>query len=58
MRTVKEKWVKYFFTCDTDDCDSLIEFTAKDRFNFNNGVIEMNCPCGKKLNYISKEEVR
>jgi hypothetical protein len=49
-------WSKYIFTCDPDECDALVEFTARDDFGFPLGVVEMRCPCGRMLNYISYEE--
>jgi hypothetical protein len=49
-------WSRYTFVCDPDECDSLVEFTARDGFGFPLGVVEMFCPCGRKLNYISYEE--
>ena len=45
-------WSKYTFTCDPDECDALVEFTARDGFGFPLGVVEMKCPCGRMLNYI------
>jgi len=50
-------WGKYTFTCDPEECDALVEFTARDGFGFPLGVVEMTCPCGRKLNYISYEEL-
>ena len=47
---------KYTFVCDPDECDALVEFTARDDFGFPLGVVAMNCPCGRKLNYISYED--
>jgi hypothetical protein len=49
-------WSKYTFVCDPDECDALVEFTARDDFGFPLGVVEMRCPCGRMLNYISYEE--
>ena len=49
-------WSKYTFVCDPDECDALLEFTARDGFGFPLGIVEMMCPCGRKLNYISYEE--
>ena len=46
---------KYTFICDPDECDSMLEFTAKDGFGFPNGVVEMNCACGRKMQHISTE---
>ena len=46
-------WSKYTFVCDPDECDALVEFTARDDFGFPLGVVEMKCPCGRMLNYIS-----
>jgi hypothetical protein len=49
-------WSKYTFVCDPDECDALIEFTARDGYDFPLGVVQMQCPCGRMLNYISYEE--
>ena len=49
-------WSKYTFVCDPDECDALVEFTARDGFGFPLGVVKMYCPCGRMLNYISYEE--
>jgi hypothetical protein len=49
-------WSKYTFVCDPDECDALVEFTARDGFGFPLGSVEMTCPCGRKLNYISYED--
>jgi hypothetical protein len=49
-------WSRYTFVCDPDECDALVEFTARDDFGFPLGVVAMNCPCGRKLNYISYEQ--
>lgn len=49
-------WSKYTFTCDPDECDALLEFTARDGFGFPLGIVEMMCPCGRMMNYISYED--
>ena len=49
-------WSRYTFVCDPDECDALVEFTVRDDFGFPLGVVEMKCPCGRFLNYISYEE--
>ena len=49
-------WSKYTFVCDPDECDALVEFTVRDGFGFPLGSVEMTCPCGRKLNYISYED--
>ena len=49
-------WAKYTFVCDPDECDALVEFTARDGYGFPKGVVEMQCACGRMLNYISYEE--
>ena len=49
-------WSKYTFVCDPDECDALLEFTARDGFGFPLGSVEMTCPCGRKMAYISHEE--
>jgi len=48
-------WFKYTFVCDPDECDSLLEFTARDGFGFPNGEVAMKCPCGRKMVYVSGE---
>ena len=48
-------WTKYTFTCDPDECDTLIEVSCRD-FGFPNGVTELTCPCGRKMNYLSYED--
>lgn len=50
------EFVKYTFTCDPDNCDALLEFTARDGFGFPNGEVTMTCPCGRKMNYITNEQ--
>ena len=50
-------WSKYTFTCDPDECDALLEFTARDIFGFPSGSVEMQCPCGRMMTYISYEPV-
>ncbi len=49
-------WSKYTFVCDPDECDALLEFTARDGFGFPLGSVEMKCPCGRKMAYIGYEE--
>ena len=49
-------WAKYTFVCDPDECDALVEFTARDGFGFPLGSVEMTCPCGRKMAYISYED--
>ena len=44
---------KYTFTCDPDECDTLIEVTCVSGFGFHNGVIKHTCPCGREMSYIS-----
>jgi hypothetical protein len=46
---------KYWFVCDQDECDSAIEFHARDGFGFPNGTVKMTCPCGKDMQYISTQ---
>ena len=47
-----ETWTKYTFVCDPDQCDTLIEVTC-DNFGFPLGVMQITCPCGKKLDILS-----
>lgn len=49
-------WSKYTFVCDPDECDALIQFTARDGYGFPNGSVEMKCPCGRNMVYISIED--
>ena len=51
-------WVKYTFVCDPDECDALLEFTARDGYGFPNGVVRMYCPCGREMQYISVEDLK
>ena len=53
-----ESFETYVFTCDPDECDALIEFTARDGFGFPNGEVTMKCPCGRQMIYIKKEEAK
>ena len=46
-------WMKYTFVCDPNECDSLLEFTARSGFDFPSGVIGITCPCGRQMQYIS-----
>jgi hypothetical protein len=51
-------WTKYTFTCDPDECDALLEFTARDGFGFPSGSVHnMKCPCGRMMNYLGYEEI-
>jgi hypothetical protein len=54
-KVMKESWFKYTFVCDPEECDAMIEFTARDGFGFPNGEIKMKCPCGRKMVYIVRE---
>jgi hypothetical protein len=47
-----ESWTKYTFACDPDECDTLIEVTC-DNFGFPLGVMQITCPCGRKLDVLS-----
>jgi hypothetical protein len=47
-----EQWTKYTFTCDPDECDTLIEVTC-DNYGFPSGVMQITCPCGRKLDVLS-----
>ena len=44
---------KYTFVCDPNNCDTLIEVTCPSGFDFPNGVVQLTCPCGRKMSYIS-----
>jgi hypothetical protein len=47
-----ETWTKYTFVCDPEQCDTLIEVTC-DNFGFPLGVMQITCPCGRKLDILS-----
>jgi len=47
-----ETWTKYTFVCDPDQCDTLIEVTC-DNYGFPLGVMQITCPCGRKLDILS-----
>jgi hypothetical protein len=52
-----EKWTKYTYVCDPNECDSLIEYTCKDTFGFPSGSIyNMKCPCGRVMQLLSYED--
>lgn len=53
----KRKFLKYTFVCDPDNCDALLEFTCRDGFDFPSGMVQIDCPCGRKMQYISFEKV-
>ena len=46
-------WTQYTFVCDPNECDALLEFTARDGFGFPSGVAEITCPCGRQMSYVS-----
>ena len=46
---------KYWFVCDQDECDSAVEFHARDGFGFPSGEVKMTCPCGKQMQYVSTQ---
>ena len=50
---MNNQFVKYTFVCDPDACDALLEFTARDGFDFPSGVVQITCPCGRQMQYIS-----
>ena len=37
-------WMKYTFVCDPNECDALLEFTARDGFDFPSGVVQNHMP--------------
>jgi hypothetical protein len=47
-----EQWTKYTFTCDPEECDTMIEVTC-DNYGFPSGVAQITCPCGRKLDVLS-----
>ena len=46
-------WMKYTFVCDPNECDALLEFTARDGFDFPSGVVQITYPCGRQMSCIS-----
>ena len=48
------EFIKYTFVCDPDGCDALLEFTCRDGFDFPNGIVEMRCPCGRRMQWVEK----
>lgn len=46
---------KYWFICDQEECDSAVEFHAKDGFGFPSGEVKMTCPCGRAMQYVSTQ---
>ena len=51
---MKETWTKYTYSCDPNECDSLIEYTCKDNFGFPSGSVNnITCPCGRKPTLLS-----
>ena len=50
---ILSNWMKYTFVCDPNECDALLEFTARDGFDFPNGVVQITCPCGRQMSLIS-----
>ena len=44
----------YIFICDPDECDTLIQVHCT-KHDFPSGEIKMTCPCGRSMQYISKE---
>lgn len=46
---------KYWFICDQEECDSAVEFHARDGFGFPSGEVKMTCPCGRAMQYISTQ---
>lgn len=50
-------WARYTFVCDPEECDALLEFTARDGYGFPNGLVRMYCPCGREMIYIKVEDL-
>ena len=50
---MSNSFTTYTFVCDPNQCDALLEFTARDGFGFPNGEVSMICPCGRQMSYIS-----
>ena len=51
-----KNWFKYTFVCDPEECDAMLEFTTRDGFGWPNGIVRMECPCGRIMFWISAEE--
>ena len=47
-----EQLTKYTNSCDPEECDTMIEVTC-DNYGFPNGVMQITCPCGRKLDVLS-----
>ena len=54
-KSLREVNYKYVFTCEPEECDTMIIVTPNQDFGFPNGEIAMKCPCGRQMNYITKE---
>lgn len=53
---MSDKWTKYTYACDPDNCDSLIELTCKNTFGFPSGSVRnITCPCGRNPVLVSVE---
>lgn len=50
-----KSWTKYTFVCDPDECDTMIEVTC-DNYGYPSGVMQITCPCGRKLDILSVED--
>ena len=48
-------WTKYTFVCDPEECDTMIEVTC-DSYGFPSGVMQITCPCGRKLDILSVQD--
>jgi hypothetical protein len=48
-------WTKYTFVCDPEECDTMIEVTC-DNYGFPSGVMQITCPCGRKLDILSVQD--
>lgn len=51
-------WFKYTFTCDPEECDSMVTITVQDKFQWqvHSGKVRMECPCGRIMNWIDRED--
>jgi hypothetical protein len=43
----------YTFICDPDKCDTMIEVHVVELHDFPSGKVQMTCPCGRSMQYIS-----
>lgn len=52
---VRDIGYRYVFTCEPEECDTMIVVTPNQEYDFPSGKVSMKCPCGREMNYITKE---